>query len=413
MLKPIAVIQVKLGVYIHALEGPWLDNPFWKKSFLLDRPEDLETLQTCGFKNVIIDTEKGLDIDDLAIDDIEIDEEIVNSQNNSAFNEQVIASTPSASSKPPKVSIEQEQKQAKRILSASKKAVSNMFSDVRMGKIANTDAVMPLVEEISASLDRNENALVSLIRLKSQDDYTYMHSVAVCVLMVSLARELKFSEAEVRSAGMAGLMHDLGKAFIPLTILNKPGTLTDAEFEIVKQHPKQGYDLLLQAKVSDAIALDVCLHHHEKIDGTGYPEQLHTQDISIFAKMGAVCDVYDAVTSNRPYKDGWTPCVALQRMASWKNHFDSTVFKAFVKCVGIYPIGSMVLLKSGRLAVVIDQSGHSLLKPVVKVFFSTRSKLRIAVEVINLSGKHVNDEILRHEDPVLWGINDVHRLWAE
>lgn len=272
--------------------------------------------------------------------------------------------------------------------------------------------MMPLVEEISASIKRNEGALISLVRLKNQDDYTYMHSVAVCAMMTALAKELGLGDAEIRQAGLAGLMHDIGKAAVSLDILNKPGALTDQEFAKVKLHPEEGYALLLKAGIDDPVTLDVCLHHHEKVDGSGYPKQLKGDQISLLAKMGAVCDVYDAVTSNRPYKDGWEPGVSLQRMAQWKNHFDQTVFKAFVKSVGIYPIGSVVLLKSGRLAVVIDQSTKTLLQPVVKVFFSTKSRARIQVEVVDLSKPSAMDEIVGHESAHSWGIHDVHELWT-
>jgi hypothetical protein len=157
----------------------------------------------------------------------------------------------------------------------------------------------------------------------------------------------------------------------------------------------------------------VCLHHHEKVNGMGYPHKLKADQISLFAKMGAVCDVYDAVTSNRPYKDGWEPGVSLHRMAQWADHFDDTVFKAFVKSVGIYPVGSMVKLKSGRLAVVIDQSPKSLLTPIVKVFFSTKSKSRIPIEVLDLSKSNVQDSIVGHEDPVAWGVHDINEIWSQ
>lgn len=132
-------------------------------------------------------------------------------------------------------------------------------------------------------------------------------------------------------------------------------------------------------------------------------QRLSWDQISLFARMGAVADVYDAIKSGRPYKKGWAPGVSLQRMAGWKGHFDEDVFKAFVKCVGIYPVGSAVLLKSGRSAVVIDQSPKSLLTPIVNVFFSTKSGLRLPVEVIDLSKPNVNDKIVGHEDPVYSG----------
>jgi putative nucleotidyltransferase with HDIG domain len=270
-----------------------------------------------------------------------------------------------------------------------------------------------MVDDIAASVDRNLGALISLVRLKNKDEYTYMHSVAVCALMVALAKELGLSESEIRQAGLAGLLHDIGKAGIPSDVLNKPGALTDEEFSLVKLHPERGHQLLMQANILDEVVVDVCLHHHEKVNGMGYPHQLQADEISLFAKMGAVCDVYDAITSNRPYKAGWEPGISMQRMAQWEGHFDDTIFKAFVKSVGIYPIGSMVKLKSGRLAVVIDQSQKSLLMPLIKVFFSTKLNLRIKVELIDLSNPFEQDTIVGHEDPISWGIHDINEIWGQ
>lgn len=239
-----------------------------------------------------------------------------------------------------------------------------------------------------------------------------MHSVAVCALMVALSRELGLSEVETQQAGLAGLFHDIGKMRLDDIILNKPGALSEDEFSAVRLHPEHGHSLLMQSHNIDAVCLDVCLHHHEKMDGSGYPHQLKGEDISQFAKMGAVCDVYDAITSNRPYKSGWEPGVSLQRMSQWEHHFDPQVFKAFVKCVGIYPIGSMVKLKSGKLGVVVDQNALSLLTPVVKVFFSTKSKTRIAPMLLDLSKVDAHDSILGHEDPRVWEIHDLNEMWS-
>ena len=143
-----------------------------------------------------------------------------------------------------------------------------------MGRAIEADAAQPLVEEISNSVMRNPGALISLARLKTADDYTYMHSVAVCALMIALARQLGLDEQQTRDAGMAGLLHDLGKALLPMEILNKPGKLTDEEFAIVKTHPGKGFDLLEHAQGVSEITKDVCLHHHEKVDGSGYPKGL-------------------------------------------------------------------------------------------------------------------------------------------
>lgn len=300
MLKVVAIKQVRLGMFIQELKGAWIDHPFWKKAFKLEDPADLIKLQASVIKEVVIDSSKGLDIAEL--------NEVVDSDIPLVVDIPVLAlNTPIPSPKSKQISIAQEQAQAKKVINASKKAVASMFHDVRMGKAINAEAAMQMVDDIAASVDRNLGALISLVRLKNKDEYTYMHSVAVCALMMALAKELGMPEAETKKAGLAGLLHDLGKAAIPLEVLNKPGALTDEEFTLVKLHPERGHELLLQANITDEVTLDVCLHHHEKVNGTGYPNKLKAEEISIFAKMGAVCDVYDAITSNRPYKGGWEP----------------------------------------------------------------------------------------------------------
>ncbi|MDP3607573.1 MAG: HD-GYP domain-containing protein [Methylophilus sp.] len=406
MLKIISTHQVVIGMYIHSLKGAWVDHPFWKTQFVLDDIQDLKKLQSSIIKQVVIDTAKGLD---LPVTHVENQVAVVSAESHPAPDVEAEIVAPV---KVKKSSTAQELREASRIIKESKRAVASMFNDARLGKVVNVDTAMSLVEDIAASIDRNEGALISLVRLKTKDDYTYMHSIAVCAMMTALAQELGLGETEIKQAGLAGLMHDIGKAAVPLDILNKPGALTDQEFSMIKLHPEKGHELLLKASIDDPVTLDVCLHHHEKIDGSGYPKRLKGDQISLFAKMGAVCDVYDAVTSNRPYKVGWEPGMSLQRMAQWKNHFDQIVFKAFVRSVGIYPVGSVVLLKSGRLAVVIDQSTKSLLQPIVKVFFSTISKARIQVEVVDLSKPSAMDEIVGHESARTWGIHDVHELWT-
>ena len=287
-----------------------------------------------------------------------------------------------------------------------------MFLEARMGKAIDPDAVAPLVEEMSNSMLRNPGALISLARLKTADDYTYMHSVAVCALMIALARTLKLDPQKTRDAGMAGLLHDLGKALIPLEVLNKPGKLTDEEFTLVKAHPEEGYKLLEGTSIN-AMALDVCLHHHEKMDGSGYPKGLNGETISLFAKMGAVCDVYDAITSNRPYKSGWDPSESLRQMGLWASgHFDLPVFQAFAKTLGIYPVGSLVRLKSGRIGVVLEQSKGALTLPVVKVFYVVASKERIPPLTIDLSVRECTDRIIGRENPQLWKFEDLDTLWS-
>lgn len=394
-------------MYIHELKGPWMDHPFWRTKFVLKDPVDLQKLRASQLQEVVIDISQGLDVvpeptvadhqlSDKEMAMLELDGPVISESVDSPI---IMPAT-----------LEEERAQAAKVIASSRKAIESMFKDLRMGKAIEAEAVMPIVEEISASVTRNVHALISLVRLKTVDDYTYMHSVAVCALMTALGRELKLSDTEIKQAGLAGLMHDMGKAGIPLQILNKPGSLTDNEFDVIRQHPQLGHDMLLKANISDAVTLDVCLHHHEKMDGSGYPEHLSGDQMTIFAKMGAICDVYDAVTSTRAYKPAWEPGMALKRMASWSGHFDPEVFKAFVKSLGIYPIGTVVMLKSGRLAVVVKQTPDSLLKPVVKAFFSTKSKIHIPVIELDLSKGM--DEIIGNESASTWGVGNIDHLWS-
>ena len=276
-----------------------------------------------------------------------------------------------------------------------------MFNEARMGNSIKIAEAAPLVEEISESVSRNPGAMLSLTRIKNKDDYTYLHSVAVCALMIALGKQMNY-KGDLQALGMAGLLHDVGKSAIPDDVLNKPGKLTDTEFDIIKSHPTRGWEILKSSYGADEIALDVCLHHHEKVDGTGYPEKLSDSEISLVAKMGAVCDVYDAITSDRCYKKGWEPADALKKMAEWKKgHFDDAVFNAFVKSIGIYPTGTLVKLQSGRLGVVTEQSNKSLLEPKIKIFFSSTSNSPIPVKTVDLSKSQ--ETISSIEEPENWG----------
>ncbi|PTD96455.1 HD-GYP domain-containing protein [Pseudothauera lacus] len=402
MLKRIPVKHLKPGMYIHELCGSWMEHPFWRSAFLLDDPADLHRIVECGIHEVWIDTDKGADV---------ISAEAVDKADRDAEVERELARAATAPAPRP-ASMKEELARAAQICSRSKEAVVSMFSEVRMGRAIDAEAAMPLVEEISQSVARNPGALISLARLKTADDYTYMHSVAVCALMLALARQLGLDEAQTRQAGLAGLLHDLGKALIPNEILNKPGKLSDEEFEIIKGHPAAGHQLLVEGSGADAVVMDVCLHHHEKVDGSGYPHHLKADQISLFAKMGAVCDVYDAITSNRPYKAGWDPAESIRRMVEWsKGHFDETIFQAFVRSVGIYPVGSLVRLESGRLGVVMEQGSKSLLQPRVRVFYSTRADAHIVPEIVDLARPGCADRIKGTEDPSRWHFRDLERFW--
>jgi HD-GYP domain-containing protein (c-di-GMP phosphodiesterase class II) len=405
MLKKIAVEQLVIGMHLKEFCGSWMEHPFWRSGFVITDPKDLVTIRASAIREVWIDCSKGLDV---AVGQVAVSVSESEAQVEAELREAVSSLRDTGP-----LPVHEELARAAKICHQSKQAVLSMFQEARMGKTVDTGGAKQLVQEITDSVTRNPGALISLARLKTADDYTYMHSVAVCAMMVALAKQLGLSEEDTRSAGIAGLMHDLGKAAMPMDVLNKPGKLTDAEFAIIKTHPEEGHKLLQTGSDVDPMVLDVCLHHHEKVDGSGYPKGLKGDQISLFAKMGAVCDVYDAITSNRPYKPGWDPAESLRKMAEWATgHFDGKVFQAFVKSLGIYPIGSLVQLSSGRLAVVVEQTTKSLTTPRVKVFYSTKSHMRIVPEVLDLSRPGINEKIVSREDPAKWKFPDLDELWS-
>ena len=412
-LKKIPVQQVRLGMHLHEMCGAWLDHPFWKTRFVLQDATDVTKLHGSGVRECWIDVSKGLDV---AADAAELPWVAPPAAEAGALLDvdtaTELARLAHAAPLMP-ASFDDEVRRAADLCNQARVAVISLFSEARMGRVAISEECEQLVHGITESVMRNPTALVSLARLKSHDDYTYMHSVAVAALMAALARQLQLDPAQMRLAAKAGLLHDLGKAVMPLNILNKPGKLTDEEYVVIRTHPERGHALLLTGDAVDEQVLDVCLHHHEKIDGSGYPHRLPGDQISLFAKMGAVCDVYDAITSNRPYKQGWDPAESVARMAGWaKGHFDTAVFKAFVTSLGIYPTGSLVRLKSGLLAVVTRQNEAALTSPEVKVFFSTKQGLHVPPRLLDLSDAKCSDRITGRESNDTWKFAHLDELWA-
>ena len=388
MKKKIRVSDLRIGMYVEKLDGNWLQHPFWKNAFNLVDPKDIKAIHDSGIKYAWINTAKGHDIETREEKPVETTSE---------------EATPESPPADKHIPLEDELKHARETLNKAHATTVSMFQEARMGNSVKIAEAGPLVEEISQSVARNPGAMLSLTRMKNQDNYTYLHSVAVCALMIALAKQINY-EGDLQKLGMAGLLHDVGKMAIPDEVLNKPGKLTDEEFETIKAHPLRGWEMLKASFDADEVSLDVCLHHHERIDGTGYPDKLDASTISLEAKMGAVCDVYDAITSDRCYKKGWEPGEALKKMAEWKDgHFDEAIFNAFVKTIGIYPTGTLIKLKSGRLAVVMDQSDQTLLKPRIKIFFSCNSRTLIPTKIVDLIRS--NEIIESIEKPDTWGLD--------
>ncbi|MFC6415128.1 HD-GYP domain-containing protein [Massilia varians] len=398
MLKKVDASQLRIGMYIHDLDCGWMDHPFVRARFELTTDEEIYKIRNAKIRAVVIDCSKGLDVDDaptLAQAEAATEAEVT-----------AIAAAPRIVTR---VSLGEELQRAAHIRKQAAGLVRTVMADARLGKAVELDKVGPVVESVTESILRNSGALLGLLRIKNKDDYTFLHSVSVCALLVAFCRSRKMDEDTIYQAGLGGLLHDTGKALVPDSILNKQGRLTDEEFDIIKRHPRDGYDILAKTPEIGPIPLDITLHHHERRDGSGYPDKQGEGSISELAQMAAIVDVYDAITSDRCYHKGMPAAEALRKIYEWsKFHFNPTLVQEFMRCVGIYPVGTLVLLESGRLGVVIEPHETSLLTPKVNVFFSTKSQGYIKPQTLDLSkplGFGGGDKILRHESAEKWNVN--------
>ncbi|MBX9913592.1 MAG: HD-GYP domain-containing protein [Pseudomonadaceae bacterium] len=401
MLKRIPVTEACLGMYVHELCGSWMDHSFWKNKFLLDSDKDLQRLQGSAIRELWIDTRKGVDVpggDSHATVEAATDARLLAAE----------AEAP-AKARP---QLADEMGLALKLSVRSKERLVSLFAGMRSGEPIDSVQLNAQVDEINLSLQRHPHALISLARLRSADEYQYLHALTVSALMLALAQQLGMNEAQVSEAGVAGLLHDIGEALMPTELLNCPGKLSRIDTALLRDHPALGAETLAKQGLSPAL-VDVCLHHHEKPDGSGYPDRLVGEQISLLARMCAVCDVYDALTSDRPYQKGLDPAEAIRKMAEWcPAQFDDKVFRAFVKTIGIYPTGALVRLESGKLGVVLEQSETSLLTPKVKVFFSAKSKAPIEQDILDLSKLVGRERIVGREPLDDWGFRNLEELWS-
>lgn len=403
MLKKVDSSQLKVGMYIHDLSCDWMTHPFVRNRFLLTSEDEIRKIVNAGIHDVVVDTGKGLDVQDapsLAEAQAATEREIV----------EIAAKTPVIT----RVSLGDEMRRAVQIRHQAATLVRTVMQDARLGKAIELDQVEPVVQNITESILRNPGALVGLLRIKTKDDYTFLHSVSVCTLLVAFCRSRNIAADVTHQAGLGGLLHDTGKALVPDAILNKPGPLTDEEFAIVKRHPRDGYDILRKTPELGPIPLDITLHHHERRDGSGYPARQANEQISELAQMAAIVDVYDAITADRCYHKGMSAAAALRKIYEWsKFHFNPQYAQEFMRCVGIYPVGTMVMLESGRLGVVIEPHETNLLAPKVNVFFNTKQNRYIKPETVDLSrglGFGGGDKIVGHESAAKWNVDPMRFL---
>ena len=258
--------------------------------------------------------------------------------------------------------------ETKSLFDQGEKVVQELMESARFGKALDKKSIRDETVRILDNIQKDPLVSLALLDLKNFDEYTYIHSINVAVLSVAFAHHLKFSEEKVLSIGQGGILHDIGKAKIPVNILNKPEKLNDTEFKVVQRHPNLGIQIVESEAMDNNIIKEIILHHHESYDGSGYPGHISGDDMKRYAAIVSVADFFDALTTKRGYKEIITPANAVKTIFSLKGKkFDPRVVNHFVKTVGIYPIGSIVELSDQRIATVIAFSKDFLLQPIVKV----------------------------------------------
>lgn len=402
MIKRIRREQLKPGMFIHDLNCSWIDHPFVLNSMMVGDDKVIEKIAEYGIRELFIDTAKGLDVPGAqtkAESDAEVHEK---------FSAKVQALQAEAAKPGAAVALKEEIVVARAVHHDAHKIAHRVLEDVRLGRQIEVERLHPVVERIADSIFRNRDALISLARLKHRDSYTFEHSVSVCVLLVSFCQALRYERDVMQEVGVGGLLHDIGKMMIPDAILNKPAALLPHEFVVMQSHSALGREILRQTAGVPEAAVHIAAEHHERFDGTGYPDRIKGHEISVFGQMASIVDVYDALTSNRIYHKGIEPTAALKKLFEWsKSHFSEELVHHFIRTIGIYPVGSLVSLESGVIGVVIDSDNEDLLHPTVRVIYDMEAQSWLTPRVVDLAeatDKRV-DRIVRSESPRQWGID--------
>lgn len=385
--KKVNADDLRVGMYVARLDRPWLESPFLFQGFTIQDEQELKQLrETCD--HVFIDMEKSGDLD-----------------------VETLQSLPSTSDEI-KVEFKEELKRARSIRDQGMDLTSQLLKDERLGESLKSEQAREVVSELIVSLTNNPNAALWLTNLERQHEYLAAHSMDTCIVSVAFARHLGYDRQSLESIGMGALLHDIGLMRTPVEILEKPGALAEEEFEIVSRHPREGYNVLRLVPGMSEMALNVVRYHHERVDGRGYPYGLTDDDIPREALVVAIADAYDSLTTPRPYVDQpLSPHGALRRLREVAaTDFGGDLIEQFMRCIGIYPVGSLVELTSGALAAVVSHTQRTRLSPVVMMLRDADGqpyKNRPLVNLDALVGGMDTDRwrILSVRDPAELGID--------
>lgn len=393
MKRKVHVLDLQIGMYISELDRPWVETPFLFQKFELRTSEEMEQLKKhCTY--VYVDTELGPDVAPKPRDKESVVRILKLEEQDEKIKREVkkIAEAPSRRSQrpayPDRTPFQRELVRAREVQSQTRVLMRTTIEEVQKGKAINIPLTEKVVGNMVESVIRNPDALVCLSQLKDVSEYTALHSIRTCVLALTFGRHLVLSKDELKILGVGALLHDIGMAKLPATILDKPGGLTVEEFELMTQHVPWGLEILKQSGGVPPAALEILEQHHERHDGSGYVRKLKGDLIGYVGAICAIVDVYDAITSQRVYRGPVSADDALKRMYEWRHKdFHAELVEEFIKCMGIYPIGSLVELSTGGVGVVITINRARRLKPKV-VLLLTANKKPLSRKVITDLAEH-------------------------
>lgn len=364
MTKRIGIDELQPGMLVEKLDRSWLSTPFFRHKMTITSDQEIAQLKACGVQTVVVRIGRE-EVEAASASEPEITDVCI---------EPGAKKDPSV---PEVVPFEEELPVAREVYNAAKSVIQGAMNDTRLGRAINVDAVRTVVADMTDSVFRNPDALSSLSRLKSFDEYTFYHSVNTSLLAMSLGQSLGFDRTATHLAGVGTLLHDIGKMKIPLEILNKPGRFEAHEMEIMKQHVLRGVEVLSSTTSLGDSYVQPALEHHERVNGAGYPHRRAQKDISQFGLITAIVDIYDAMTSDRCYHKGQPAHQALQLLyrLSLDGHLDPTLVQRFIQVVGVYPVGSVVELNTGETGIVKQINHEAPLAPVVLLVKSAGNTL--------------------------------------
>jgi len=393
VIKKIAIDQLRPGMHVHDLNFGWSDHPLARSDFLLEDARALAQIRSLGIRELYIDTDKGLDIADARTQN-EVEQDLEQEMTQVA-----LAQPPEQ----PPTPLATELRRARPLQRQALELIRRAMEQTGRGQPPELPPLTELIEALMDSLERNRDALLGLTRVRRIGRYTLEHSFNAAVLTIAFARTLGLERAHTAEIALGALLHDIGKSLIPEGIVNKPGALTDDELALVHAHVLHAHELLRTLPGMPEPALRLIAEHHERLDGSGYPRGRRGLEISRQGRMAAIIDVYDAITADRVYQTGLEPHLALRKLLEWSRfHFDADLVQRFIRCLGIYPVGSLVRLDSGLLGVVVGGGRKGPLQPVVRVFMNANQRRSVALYDLDLSAPGIGDRISGIESPAHW-----------